>query len=69
MTKEDFADWKANPVTKAFLSAIRENIEGLKDELVPAVTSGDTTLAAVKGGAIVALEDVLEYRVEETNGN
>lgn len=69
MTKEDFADWKANPVTKAFFSAIRENIEGLKSELVPAVISGESILAATKGGAILALEDVLDYRVEDHDGN
>lgn len=67
MTKEDFIDWKANPVTKAFLAAIRENIEGLKEELVPAVTSGETILAATKGGAIIALQDVLDYHVEESH--
>lgn len=69
MTKEDFADWKANPVTKAFFSAIRENIEGLKEELVPAVTSGESVLAATKGGAIIALMDVLDYHVEDHDGD
>lgn len=71
MTKEDFVDWKTNPVTKAFFSAIRENIEGLRDELVPAALNGETELAAAKAGAILALNDVLEYRVEdeESHGN
>ena len=69
MTKEDFADWKANPVTKAFFAAIREHIEGLKDELVPASLSAETTLAAVKAGGIVALNDVLDYSIEESHGD
>lgn len=69
ITKADFVDWKTNPVTKAFFAAIRENIEGIKSELVGAALEGDKVLSAVKGGAIVALEDVLEYHIEESHGN
>lgn len=66
MTKEDFVDWKSNPVTKAFFAAIREKIEGLKTEMVGSALSGETVDSAVKAGAIIALEDVFEYRVEES---
>lgn len=66
MTKEDFADWKTNPVTKAFFAAIREKIEGIKMEMVGSALEGDATLSAVKAGAIIALEDIFEYRVEES---
>jgi hypothetical protein len=69
MNKKDFIDWKSNPMTRLVFKEIRQNIEGLKEEL--ASTAGlDVRADGIKVGAIAALQDVLETDyVGDDNGN
>ena len=59
MTKSDFIDWKASPLTKALFNRIQGNILGLQEELGKSA-GVDTRLDAIKVGAIQAYNDVLD---------
>lgn len=64
MTRKDFIDWKSNPITKAVFVQIRNNIQGLQEELGESA-GVDTYLDAKKVGAIRAYNDVLELDFDE----
>jgi len=64
ITKSDFDNWKADPVTKAFMFAINERIEESKDVL--SVQAGinpneDNYLR----GFIQAYREIQDFRVED----
>jgi hypothetical protein len=70
VTKEDFIDWKANPVTKAFLNTIADRIGEIKEELAAEAIHADPRVLSAKGGAIQALMDVLDVEFnEESHGD
>lgn len=61
--KRDVVDWKHHPVTIEFLSAIRERVQGLKDEVAGSAHTEDPRILAYKAGAIQAFSDVLDVDI------
>lgn len=66
MTKADFSDWKANPITKQVFSQIRKRIVDLQEEL--GGTAGQSVLEDGKRvGAIQAYLDFLDIEYEASD--
>jgi hypothetical protein len=64
MTKQDFIDWKQHPVTNAFIKAIVDKREGLREEL--GFSAGSNSVEdAVKRGAILTCTDILNMEYSE----
>jgi len=64
ITKEEWADWKINPVTKAFYSACFQRIEDAKDIL--AQSAGiDLTSDNFYRGFIQAYNEMFGFRIED----
>jgi len=64
ITKDDFANWKANGVTKAFLSVCSERIKDAKDVL--GSTAGtDPSQDNFYRGFIHAYSEMFDFRVED----
>jgi len=63
ITKEDFAEWKANDVTKAFYDACKARVADGKDLLI--YSAGiDQVQDNFYRGFIAAYEEMFEFRVE-----
>jgi len=64
VSQADFSDWRANPVTKAFLAAIVDRITEAKE-----VLASQAGLNAVEDsyfrGFIAAYREALEFRVDD----
>jgi hypothetical protein len=69
VTKSDFIDWKRHPATQQVFSHLQAKVAGLKDEILAAVVSQEFHLAAIKAGAVIATEDMLNTTYEETHGD
>lgn len=65
MTKSDFIDWKASPVTKQVFAQVQERISDLKSRLVGETLDPTDANPAATAGAIRALEFVLDVQFEE----
>ncbi len=64
MTKQDFIDWKQHPVTNAFIKAIADQLQGLREEL--GFSAGaDPIEDAVRRGAILKCTDILNMEFDE----
>lgn len=64
VTKEEWADWKINPVTKAFYSACEQRIEDAKDIL--AQSAGlDQISDNFYRGFIQAYAEMFGFRIED----
>lgn len=63
ISKEDFANWRQDPVTKAFYEALNEQIELAKDEL--AINQENVYSDDWYKGYIVAVRDVVKFDLEE----
>lgn len=64
VTKEDFADWKNNPVTMAFFLACSQRVEEAKDIL--ALQAGqDSIQDSFYRGIIFAYREMTDFRVED----
>lgn len=61
ITKQDYIDWKSNPVTKAFFQAVNANIERSKDELL----TTDLDNLRYRQGYAQALFDILRTEWED----
>lgn len=61
ITREEFQEWKANPVTKRFMARITRDVENLK-ELAMAVSPED--LRELQGRYVVAAR-ILTVEYEE----
>ena len=64
ITREDFAVWEHDDVTKAFKKTIIYQIEGLKEELAH-MAGKDSWESGIRVGAIQALRDVLSYHMND----
>lgn len=69
MTKQDFLDWKAHPVTKAVFVSIGDRIASLKETLAGDVMSDDPKAAPQTVGAIKAFEFLMNIDYEDADGN
>jgi len=68
INKEEFMDWKSNPVTKAFFSAAEERISDAKDSL--AGSAGlDPDMDNFLRGFIHAYREIQQFRIEESDEN
>jgi hypothetical protein len=68
ITKDDFTDWRSNPVTKAFYSACIDRVEDAKDVL--GSTAGvDPDQDNFYRGFIHAYREMFDFRVEEIEGD
>lgn len=64
ITKEEWSDWKINPVTKAFYNACDQRIEDAKDIL--AQSAGlDTVSDNFYRGFIQAYVEMFGFRIED----
>lgn len=61
ITKQDFIDWKSNPVTKAYFQEVDKLIENMKEEL----TFTDVDMLRYKQGYIQSLKDILNVELQE----
>jgi hypothetical protein len=62
-TKDEFAEWKSHPVTKALFSYLGEQVDNAKDIL--STSAGSNPLADKElVGAIEAAKDVLDWTPE-----
>jgi hypothetical protein len=62
MSREDFLQWKSNPVTEAFFPEIRQIAEGVTEELVVATDEREHDI--FRKGYIRACRDILEAEIE-----
>lgn len=69
VTKDSFRDWKANPVTKAVFTELRERILRTQEEL--GMQAGkDPLYDQYRVGAIAAYSDLLNIDFDEvSDGN
>ena len=68
ISQNDFETWKADPVTKAFMIALADAVEAVKEDL--AASAGlDSADDNFKRGYIRANMDALLFRVEDIDGN
>jgi hypothetical protein len=65
ITQQDFRDWKANPVSRAFFLAAQERIEECKD-LLSYSAGSDSNQDRLLVGLITAYREMQEFRVEDT---
>jgi len=64
ITKQEWADWKINPVTKAFFQAANIRIEDAKDIL--AQSAGlDSTADNFYRGFIQAYIEMFDFRIDD----
>ncbi len=64
MTKQDFIDWKQHPVTNAFIKAIADQRQGLREEL--GFSAGAIPIEdAVRRGAILKCTDILNMEFDD----
>lgn len=64
ITKQEWADWKSNPVTKAFFQAANIRIEDAKDIL--AQSAGlDATADNFYRGFIQAYIEMFDFRIDD----
>ena len=64
LSRSDFENWKADPVTKLFLAAAQERIEDAKDVL--SVQAGlDAQQDNYLRGLIQAYREVQDFRVDD----
>lgn len=63
-SQSDFINWRQDPVTRAFYLAIAEYIGQVKENL--SMSAGlDATQDNFHRGCIRALQDALEFRIED----
>ncbi len=64
VTKQEWSDWKANPVTKAFFQAANIRIEDAKDILAQSAgfNSVDDNF---NRGFIAAYTEMFDFRIED----
>lgn len=60
ITKEDVLDWQRSPITQRVTDSLREQIQGLEEEL-GASAGIDPRQDAIKVGAIQAKKDFLSF--------
>lgn len=66
ITRADWDNWKADPVTRAFFAACAERASGFKEVL--AVTAGENPSQDSKiSGYIGAYTEITEFKVEDVN--
>ena len=64
ITRSEWQDWKAHPVTKAFYEASLERIDEAKDAL--SYSAGvDTLQDRLLVGLIQAYREMIDFRVED----
>ena len=64
ITKQEWSDWKINPVTKAFFAATNQRVEDAKDIL--AQSAGlDTLSDNFYRGFIQAYLEMREFRIDD----
>lgn len=64
ITKEDFIDWKAHPVTKQVFAEIRESIAAGKDEI--AASAGiNSLLDRERVGKLAGLTALLDIQYDD----
>lgn len=64
ITKEEWVDWKNDPVTEAFMETVNERIEDAKEIL--ANSAGiDNANDNFMRGFIKAFNEMLDFRVED----
>lgn len=68
VTKEEWLDWKRNPVTKAFYDAVEERIEDAKD-MLSSSAGVDPTTDNFYRGFINAYREMLNFRIEDLDEN
>lgn len=64
VTASDYNDWKANPVTKAFMLAVAEQIGMLKEDLISSAGLNQNE-DNFKRGYATALGDVMQFRIDD----
>ena len=64
ITKADFTEWKANPVTKAFFDAAEFRVEECKD-ILSYSAGADYMADRLLVGMIQAYREMQEFRVED----
>jgi len=64
INQQDFNDWKAQPVTRAFFLAAQERIEECKDVLSYSAGT-DQAQDRLLVGLITAYREMMEFRVED----
>lgn len=66
LTKEDWKNWKQDPITRLFYSAVNERIEEVKEVL--SNTAGQDQLQDnFYRGFIYAYREMLEFKFEEVD--
>jgi hypothetical protein len=64
VNKEEFADWKANLVTKAFFEAAEQRVEDAK-EILAGSAGNDSNQDCYLRGFIQAYREMQDFRVED----
>lgn len=64
LTKDDWKNWKQEPVTRLFYSAVDERIEDAKETLAN-VAGQDQLQDSFYRGFIFAYREMLEFKFEE----
>ena len=64
MTKEDFEQWKENPVTKEVMSQITEVRNSYREAIIQSASSGDSIASARTAGNIESLDYLLKIEWE-----
>ena len=68
ITATEFADWKSDPVTKAFFAACQQRIEDAKDNL--AISAGlMPTEDNFMRGFIRAYTEMFDFRIDDLEGD
>jgi hypothetical protein len=68
VTKEEWMEWRRNPVTKAFYEAILERIEEAKD-ILSSSAGVDPVTDNFYRGFINAYRETLNFRIEDMDEN
>jgi hypothetical protein len=67
VSREDFLDWKKNPVTQAFFKGLVDKINEGATEL--SYTAGDNQMNDVRRAAAIAVyRDILAVELDELEG-
>ena len=61
---DEWKVWQEDPITKAFMQTIEFSIEGLKEEAISA-PDRDIAFYNYRVGAVQALRDILDFRVDK----